>query len=121
MSVTLSWNGPEKTALILSFMTPWTWEHYEAVSRDLTAAFASVSHTVDLVVDMTYAGRLPHDSLYQLRNVYGNDTPNLGRFIFVGATNEFKTMMLTADRYYTALGGQLDFCFVDALDVSLPF
>jgi hypothetical protein len=112
MAVRVNWHNPEKTALKLTFTAPWTWDEFEQVSRQIEAAFASVRHTVDLVVDITAAGDLPEDGLFRLRNVYSDPTPNLGEYRFVGASREFQLQFEAVDRYYTALGGKLDYRFI---------
>lgn len=112
MAVSSHWDNPQKTTLRLTFTSPWTWDEFEQVSQQIEAAFASVPHTVDLVVDITAAGDLPSDGLFRLRNVYSDPTPNLGEYRFVGASPAFQLQFEAADRYYTALGGKLDYRFL---------
>jgi hypothetical protein len=73
-------------------------------------------HIVDLVIDVSNAGNLPEDALFRLRNSYSSTIPKLGTYIFVGATDKFKRQFEEADRYYTALGGSLDYCFLELID-----
>jgi hypothetical protein len=35
--------------------------------------------------------------------------PNLGEYVFIGAPEGFESLMAVTDRYYTALGGVLDY------------
>src|SRR5262245_57269342 len=119
MSVSTRWNNPQHTALLLTFTAPWTWDDFEQVSQSIESAFASVDHTVDLIIDVSWAGELPSNTLDRLRDTYADATSNLGCYIFVGATDAFKTLLTIADRYYTALGGRLDFRFADTLDEVL--
>jgi hypothetical protein len=116
MAVSLRWSDPRKTSLLLTFTAPWTWDQYEALSDNIDEALASVSHTVDLVIDISDAGAMPEDALFRLRNSYSSPIQNLGAYIFVGATDEFKRLFEAADRYYTALGGELDYRFIDLVD-----
>jgi hypothetical protein len=103
MPVSIRWSDPRRQSLLLTFTAPWTWDQYEALSGDIDAAFDSVPHTVDLVIDVTEAGTLPEDALFRLRNSYSSPIVNIGEYIFVGATDEFKKLFEAADRYYTAL------------------
>lgn len=116
MAVSIRWSDPRKNSLLLTFTAPWTWEEYEAVSPEIDAAMASVPHVVDLVIDVTLAGELPDDALQRLANSYADPTPNMGQYIFVGASDEFRMLFEAVDRYYTALGGELEYSFVSALD-----
>jgi hypothetical protein len=83
------------------------------MESQLAAAFASVPHRVDLIIDLTHAGHIPNGTLYYLRDAYAEATENLGEYIFIGAPEPFKTLFYAADRYYTVLGGHLDFRFID--------
>lgn len=114
MSVSIAWSNPQQTSLILTFTALWSWDDYERTSADIEAAFSSVSHKVDLIIDLSQAGRIPKGTLYFLRDAYSDSTENLGEYIFVNAPDTFKTLFHAADRYYTVLGGHLDFRFVDA-------
>jgi hypothetical protein len=113
MSISITWNNSQKTSLVLTFTGPWSWDEYERMDAHIAAAFASVTHRVDLIIDLSQAGRIPKGTLYYLRDAYSDETENLGEYIFVGAPDSFKRLFLAADRYYTVLGGHLKFRFVD--------
>lgn len=120
MSIAIKWLNPQRTALVMTFTAPWTWAEFEEVSLRVERAFASVSHRVDLIIDMTAAGEIPDSALDRLRNSYADPTINLGDYIFVGAGDDFKAILAVADRYYTALGGSLDYRFMTTLDELNP-
>jgi hypothetical protein len=114
MAVSLQWHDAQKSALKLTFTAPWTWDDYEQLSPEIEAAMESVEHPVDLVIDLSEAGDLPEQALYHLRNAYSDTSPNRGQYIFLGATDVFKTLFEAVDRHYTALGGELEYQFVEA-------
>ena len=117
MSISIKWDNPEKTALILTFVAPWRWDEYEVISDTIQQAFDSVSTNIDLIIDLRYAGHhIPDHVLSQLRDAYADATPNLDQYIFVGANSLFIQQLTIADRYLTALGGALDFQCVDTLE-----
>jgi hypothetical protein len=118
MSVFVAWGNPHKTSLILTFAMPWRWDDYEQLSAHIEAAFASVPHPVDLVIDVRAAGTIPAEALHELGKAYADATPNLGEYVFVGASAHFRGLFAAAHRYYTALGGQLNYRFVDALETA---
>lgn len=115
MSVFVNWDNLAKTAIRLSFVAPWSWAEYEIMSHKIEALMYSVVHKVDLIIDVRSVGEMPKNSLAELANSYADTNPNLGRYILVGVPETFQNLMRAADRYYTALGGHLQFTFVDSL------
>jgi hypothetical protein len=111
MAVTVNWKDEHKSALVLTFNAPWTWDDFERVDADIEHAFHSVTHTVDLVIDLHNAGPLPDDIFYRMRDAYADATDNIGQYVFLGAPDDFGETMAVVDRYYTALGGRLEFRF----------
>ena len=86
MSISIRWDNPEKTALLLTFVAPWRWDEYEVISDTIQHAFDSVSANIDLIIDLRYAGKhIPDHVLAQLRDAYAGATSNLDQYIFVGA------------------------------------
>ena len=110
MSISIQWDNPEKTALI-----PWHWNEYESLSDRIEDMFNSTTRDIDLIIDLSYAGDIPADVVAQLRDAYADGEPNLGQYIFVGASSQFVEQLAIADRYFTALGGTLDYRCVDTL------
>lgn len=116
MSVSIQWNTPEKTALILTFTAPWTWDQYEELSDNIQTTFDSVIYDIDLIVDLSKAGDIPESTLNQLRDAYAGGMSNLGQYIFVGATPEFIQQLDVVDHYLTILGGLLSYDCVETLE-----
>ncbi|MCU0466823.1 MAG: hypothetical protein MUF38_19940 [Anaerolineae bacterium] len=109
MGVSIYWENSQHTAIHLKFTAPWTWDEYESASADLIAMADSVPHTVDILINMTDAGELPADAVLRMGEMYTDDLPNLGEYVFMGAPDGFESLMAVTDRYYTALGGVLDY------------
>jgi hypothetical protein len=120
MSVTVNWLNEEKTAAHLQFLAPWTWEEHEAVRDDLDDMLHSVSHEVDLVIEADTTQDIPQETLMHLRRAFGNTNSNVRRYILVGMPQAIHEMFDVAERYYTALGGSLEFVFVDHFD-DVPY
>ena len=117
MSISIQWDNPDQTALVLTFIAPWTWDEYEAISDTIQKAFESVTNNIDLIIDLHHAGiHVPDHVLAQLRDAYADDVTNLDEYIFVGASSTFIQQLIIADRYLTALGGALDYQCVDTID-----
>lgn len=109
MAVQVYWENSQHTAVVLKFTAPWSWADYEVVGAELEAMVNSVSHTVDVLINITDAGAIPADGMFRMRELYTQTLPNLGEYVFIGAPEGFKSLMNVADRYYTALGGELDY------------
>lgn len=119
MSISLAWSNTQQTALALTVTAPWTWDEYEQASADIEAAFSSVMHKVDLIIDLSHAGYIPKGTLYFLRDAYSDDAETRGEYIFVNAPDKFEALFRAVDRYYTVLGGHLDFRFIESPDLQL--
>lgn len=115
MSVSINWANEEKSGLILTFMSPWTWDEYEILSDTIRRSFESVDYAVDLIVDLRDVGDIPADVVSYLRDAYASDTPNLRQYIYVGVPVDFIETLAVADRYYSALGGELQYRCVESL------
>lgn len=102
--------------VILTFIAPWTWDECELLSPAIQTAFDSASDPIDLIVDLRQAGNIPNDVISQLRDAYAEGMDNLDEYIFVGASPEFELELSVADRYLTAIGGVLNYRFVDTME-----
>lgn len=116
MSVTATWDNDEKTAIVLTFTAPWTWEDFVQAREEITRMVSDGSHEIDLIIDAQKGGKMPDDAVRWLRRAYSGEALTLRRYILVGASKAVREMFTVADRYYTALGGFLEFAFVDTLD-----
>lgn len=115
MSVSVRWYNEDKRALVLTFIVPWDWDEFAQVDQELEYGFGSVSHTVDLLADLRQAGSMPMDVIDLLADAYADATPNIGRYIFLGADEQFKQQLETAESYYRVFGGHIDYVFVDTM------
>lgn len=116
MSVTATWDNDEKTAILLTFTAPWTWEAFEQTRDQITAMLHDVNDEIDLIIDVRNGGDIPEDAIRRLRRAYSGAALTLRRYILVGAPKSVQELFGVADRYYTALGGFLEFSFVDTLE-----
>lgn len=116
MSVTIDWDNPDKTALIMTLIAPWTWDEIEDLSPDIQNEMDSVAHDLDLIIDLRQAGEVPATMMEQLRDAYAGGMTHLGEYIFVGASETFIAQLLVADRFLTAMGGTLDYRCVDTME-----
>ncbi len=116
MSVSIKWNSPDISALVLTFTAPWQWRDYDAISETIQQMFESTVNEIDLIIDLQDAGQIPDDVFVHFRDAYADAVPNLGQYIFVGASSWFIERLTVVDHYLSALGGTLDYRFADTLD-----
>ena len=87
MSIDVQWHDETRRAVTLTFHAGWTWQGLYAAITAADALIASVTHRVDLLIDLRQAGRLPGDFMQAAGEVFasGEARANEGRRIVVGA------------------------------------
>lgn len=107
MGVMAYWENSQQTAVVLRFSAPWTWAEFEVASAQLEAMVRAVPQRVDVLIHMVEAGGIPSDALLRMGEMYANQLPNLGEYVFMGAPAGFERTMAVTDRYYGVRGGHL--------------
>jgi hypothetical protein len=51
LGISAQWDNEEKTIILVTIDSEWTWADLIAIDAQTTAMYESVGHTVDLVVD----------------------------------------------------------------------
>jgi hypothetical protein len=81
--ITFEWDNPEKTAVIWYFEPGWAWdEMYRARDRSIQHV-QSVSHVVDVILDMGQSPSFPSNALSNLNAILSKGSPNRGCIILV--------------------------------------
>lgn len=84
MSISLEWGNPDKTILIMTYTSPWTWQEFEQTYRDLTEKMDSLNHKMDLIIDISHGGLPPQGAMLRFKKVTEIHHPCAGEVIFVG-------------------------------------
>lgn len=116
MSIFVNWDNLAYNTLRLTFVEPWNIVQFEQASAKVNDYLNSVSHDVDLIIDLRRVQHIPEWMIAELRQAYSHENLNLRGYIFVGAPPELSPLMQVADHYYSALGGFLEFTFADDLN-----
>jgi len=116
MSVTATWDDTRQQAIVLTFTAPWTWAEFEVARDTIGAMIGGIRHEIDLIIDVRDGGKLPEDAIRWLRRSYASEELLIRRHILVGAPDFVRELFDVADRYYTALGGFLEFAFVASIE-----
>lgn len=114
MSVNVSWDNDDKTALRYDFKARWTWEEFDAATVQAFAMTGSVSHTVDSISNFETGAALPPNALFQFRRAMSKAPPNRGITVIVGGSMFIKAMVTTFSRLNKQLGERL--LLADSLD-----
>ncbi len=85
MGVTVAWDNEAKTTLCLTYQQPWNWADFDAAQGVMYRLMASVTHPVDVILDISAMGMFPPNALSHLRELAKVRVPNQGIAVFVGA------------------------------------
>jgi hypothetical protein len=83
MTITLKWDNPEETILIIQYEKPWTWAEFSRAYEDMFTYLNSVKHPVDMVFDIRNGGFPPPGAITRFRQVGQTEHPNGRRLVFV--------------------------------------
>lgn len=93
MPVTVEWDNDEKTVIRYTFTDKWDWGDFWDSARESTRLSQTVTHTVDVIGDLTGTHIIPARGLQHLRTVTRIRPANRGVVYFYGA-NRFVYQMI---------------------------
>jgi hypothetical protein len=82
--ISVAWHNSEKTIMVMTMVTPWSWEEYHQTTAEMYALLDSVRHKVDVILDFTESTHLPPNAFSHLRNLDRKTHTNRGTVILVG-------------------------------------
>ena len=85
MSITVTWDNPERTVLRYEFTGVWQWDEFNKALDQAEKMLASVGHIVDVIADFQASGCVPTETLARLAYVAGSRPVNLGANVLVGS------------------------------------
>ena len=92
MPVTVNWDDPEKTIILITITTPMTWELYDEGIDEARQLALSVPYRVDVISNPGSSEMPPGPSLPHLRRAYANFPDNISVIVAV-ITNVFSRIM----------------------------
>ncbi len=116
MTVDVKWDNPEETCILITFDRPWTWAEFDTANGQMNKLFRSVTHRVDLILDITNGGLPPSNAMQRFKQVSENQHVNLGRIVVVGLPGFFRGMLNVIKSVYRGRYEAPDFTFVSTLD-----
>lgn len=112
MGITVTWDDPNQSALLITYDRFWNWVEFEAAVKDVFSRIEHADHTIDLIFDVTKSPFPPDGAMWRFKRVASVKHPYTGNIIFVGG-NLFVQSLANA---VLKLVKKHDFIFVRTLD-----
>ena len=116
MTVTAEWDSPEQNRILITFHRPWTWPEFDTANTRMNTLFRSVTHRVDLVLDISDGGLPPSNAMQKFKQVSENQHLNLGRIVVVGLPGFFRGMLNVIRSVYRGRYEAPEYLFVATLE-----
>jgi hypothetical protein len=100
MSIVVSWDNPEKTAIVYTITGRWTWdEFYEALQQERAMLEAEAGERVNFIVNMEQGRMLPDNALSHFARMPKSSHRKAGMMVLVGAGGFVQALMNILGRY----------------------
>ena len=101
MGIKVQWDNEEKTVLRWVFEEQWNKQDYYDVNDDLHKTLDTVSHKVNVILDMRKSRDLPKGFISTLRSEqFKQPHSNLGTMVSIGQNNFIRIFVNTFLRLY---------------------
>jgi hypothetical protein len=116
MPIQVYWEDTERTIVRYDFQGVWTWDDLYGVYYQAIAMETSVTHRVDIILDMRSGSRIPANALLHIKNLSEKQPSNVGLSIFVTSNAFIISMYNMAIKVY----GKIAYYFrlVNTLDAA---
>lgn len=109
MPVEVNWDNDAQTVMRYDLRGKWTWEEYYVALNRGVEMRRSVTHTVDVIANLTDSVRLPGSVLTHMRRL-SEDRENRGLMVIVGGGSFviamiriYSTLVKSAQQYVRAV------------------
>ncbi|MGB7339343.1 MAG: hypothetical protein WBC91_10665 [Phototrophicaceae bacterium] len=104
MAIIAKWDDSNQTRVLLEFETTWTWDEFDQALERTDNLLATVSHTVDIIIDLEGA-EIPNDYLKAAQRLLTDPSmgmrPNEGHRVVVGANKWIRTAYNTLQKTFS--------------------
>ena len=97
------WVDEGKTIVRYDFEGKWTWDDLYPAYNQAIEMETSVSHRVDVVLDMTKSRTLPANVLMHMKNISDKQPDNIGLSIFVSDSRFINSLYKVGTRFYSKI------------------
>lgn len=113
MPITVQWDNPEKTIIRVTFDGRWTHREFTTAVQQRRQLMESVTHHVDVIVDMSGGQFIPTRMITTLVNLNRHIPANRRLLIYVRASRLFRVIVSTVVRIVPRAGQNV--LFVDSI------
>ena len=92
MGVSVSWDNPDQTIIRFEFDGEWNWDELYAASDQATEMLDNSEHTVDFIMDIRRAKKIPNDLMSHAERLASGKHPRRGLMVVVGANKLLRTL-----------------------------
>lgn len=103
MGVSVQWDNPEQTRILVSYHRTWTLEQLYQAVEECTYMIDAVPHTVDIIHDWQQTTVLPAGAMNHMRYLIEKRHPRSGITVFVGANKTFTALWQVFSEFYSVL------------------
>jgi len=93
MSILVGWTNSDKDTIQCVIQGSWTWLEMEAALEQSFMLTESVTHLVDVIVDLRHSQPFPDDGLLFFKNALKVLPENRGNIIIVGGGNSLRSLV----------------------------
>lgn len=104
MSVQIVWDNNEKTIIRFIFEGKWTWEEFYPTHYKAIDMVKSVTHRVNVIVDMRKGVSTPANVLMHIKNISDKQPPNVGLSVIVTDSSFIHSLHRIGVKFYHKIG-----------------
>lgn len=93
MTIKLSWDNEERTALLYQFPEKWTWDDFYVIKKQADVMLDELDHSAALIFDMSLTRSIPTGVLSQSKKLLDNAHPHGTPIILVGTSLIIQAML----------------------------
>lgn len=116
MKVNVDWDNDEQSIVRYTFDSDWNWQDLYTAMDNAGKMIETVSHRVDVLMDLSNANIIPKNAISQIKRGYDNPkSPNIGVTVVVTPNSFMNAIVLMAKKVWGDKG-EWELEFVKTLD-----
>jgi hypothetical protein len=111
MNIDVTWDNGKKTAILLKYHQGWTLSDLDIAYLEVNELFESVTHPVDLIIDVRNGGNPPREAMRRFRQIVARKHGNVRKVVFVAGSGIVATLLITVTNIISQLFQPPDLLF----------
>lgn len=117
MKVNIAWDNEEQTIVRYTFEPGWDWLDLYTAMDNAGELIQTVSHGVDVLMDLSQANLIPKNAISQIKRGYDNPkSPNIGLTVVVTPNSFMNAMVSMAKKIWGGGSSEWELEFVKTID-----